>query len=316
VPPGRRRYGGTVFRPFRFGLQTSAFGDHDALVAAARQAEALGYAELLSFDHIGEVDPLVPLVVAAEATTTLRIGPLVLNNEFHHPAMIARTAATVDRLSGGRLLLGLGTGYMQSEHDAIGMMLRPPAERVSRFDESVQVLRALLDDGKASFSGTHHSVAIDDLGVRPVQARVPFLIGGHGRRVVGIAARHADIFQFTGLTHGEGGRPGPGGFPIDTILERHRWLLEAAGDRADSIERSALVQVTHIGDGADERAADVAARFSIERVEIDRTPFVLIGSVNEVVDKLERLRELIDLSHVVVRDAEGFAPVVDALAGR
>ena len=143
-----------MFRPFRFGLQTSAVDDHDALVAAARQAEELGYDELFSFDHIGTVDPFVPLVVAAEATATLRVGPLVLNNEFHHPALLARTAATVDRLSGGRLVLGLGTGYMQSEHDAIGMVLRPPGERVDRFDESVQVVRSLLDDGKASFKGT------------------------------------------------------------------------------------------------------------------------------------------------------------------
>ena len=157
---------------------------------------------------------------------------------------------------------------------------------------------------------------VDDLGIRPAQAHVPFLIGGHGRRVIDIAARTADIFQFTGLTLGEGGVPAPGGFPIAIIQERHRWLTEAAGDRADSIERSVLVQLTHIGDGADERTDEVAGRFSFDRDEIERTPFVLIGSVNEVVDKLERLRELIDISHVVVRDAEGFAPVVAALAGR
>jgi probable F420-dependent oxidoreductase len=305
-----------VRRPFRFGLQTRAFDDHTALVAAARQAEELAYDELFSFDHIGTVDPFVPLVVAAEATTRLRVGPLVLNNEFHHPAMLARTAATVDRLSGGRLVLGLGTGYMQSEHDAIGLLLRAPRERVDRFEESVQVLRALLDDGAVSFAGDHHDVALDELGIRPVQPRVPFLIGGHGRRVVGIAARHADIFQFTGLTHGDGGVPGTGGFAIDDIEERHRWLIEAAGDRADAIERSILVQLTHVGDGADERLDQVAERMGRDRQVIENTPFVLIGSVDQVVDKLERLRDLIDVSHVVVRDAEGFAPVVASLAGR
>lgn len=303
-------------RPFRFGLQTRALDGHEALVAAARQAEELGYDELFSFDHVGTVDPFVPLVVAAEATTHLRIGPLVLNNEFHHPAMLARTAATVDRLAGGRLVLGLGTGYMQSEHDAIGMLLRPPGERVSRFDESVQVLRALLDDGAATFTGRHHTIAVDDLGVRPVQPHVPFLIGGHGRRVVAIAARHADIFQFTGLTHGEGGTPGPGGFMIDAVLQRHRWLVEDAGPRADEIERSILVQVTHVADDADQSVDETASRFGLDREGLDGTPFALIGSVDQIVDKLERLRELIDLSHVVVRDAEGFAPVVAALAGR
>ncbi|MCU1361208.1 MAG: N5,N10-methylene tetrahydromethanopterin reductase, partial [Ilumatobacteraceae bacterium] len=189
-----------MVRPFRFALQAMALDDHDALVSAAQQAEALGYDELYSYDHIGTVDPFIPLMVAAEATTRLRVGPLVLNNELHHPAMIARTAATVDRLTGGRLVLGLGTGYMQSEHDAIGMQLRAPGDRVSRFDESIQVLRGLLDDGAMTFSGRHHTLAVDDLGIRPVQDHVPFLIGGHGPRVVAIAARHADIFQFTGLT--------------------------------------------------------------------------------------------------------------------
>lgn len=313
---GSRRYGGQVVRPFRFALQALTLDDHDALVVAARQAEALGYDELYSFDHIGTVDPFVPLVVAAEATTRLRVGPLVLNNEFHHPAMLARTAATVDRLSGGRLVLGMGTGYMQSEHDAIGMLLRPPPARVDRFDESVQVLRALLDHGSATFDGQHHHIALDDLGVRPVQARVPFLIGGFGRRVVGIAAQHADIFQFTGLTHGEGGVPSGGGFAIADVEQRHRWLTDAAGDRGPQIERSILVQATHVGDGADQQLDELAARFHMDRQVLEQTPFVLVGSVDQIVDKLQRLRELIEVSHVVVRDAEGCAPLVDALAGR
>ena len=166
-------------------------------------------------------------MVAAEATTRLRVGPLVLNNEFHHPALLARTAATLDRLTGGRLVLGLGTGYTQSEHDAIGMLLREPAARVTRFEESVIALRSLLDTGAVEMDGDHHHLAISDLGVRPVQEHVPLLIGGHGRRVVAIAARHADIFQFTGLTHGEGGEPSAGGFGIEDVRRRSRWLQEA-----------------------------------------------------------------------------------------
>jgi alkanesulfonate monooxygenase SsuD/methylene tetrahydromethanopterin reductase-like flavin-dependent oxidoreductase (luciferase family) len=204
---------------------------------------------------------------------------------------------------------------MQSEHDAIGMPLLPPRPRVTRFEESVVVLRSLLDDGAATFRGAHHQIAVDDFGIRPVQHHVPFLIGGHGKRVVGIAARHADIFQFTGLTHGEGGKPAPGGFPIDAIRERSRWLEEEAGDRHADIERSALVQVVHVGKGADELMEANAQRFGVSWELIDQTPFLLIGSVEHIVDKLERLRGDVGISHVVVRDAEGFAPVVDALAG-
>src|SRR3954453_10569553 len=109
-----------MVRPFRFALQGRDFADRDDLIAMAREAESLGYEELYSYDHIGAVDPFVPLVLAAEATTRLRVGPLVLNNEFHHPALLARTAATVDRLTGGGLGRGLGTGYGRGEPAEIG----------------------------------------------------------------------------------------------------------------------------------------------------------------------------------------------------
>ena len=305
-----------MVRPFRFAVQARPLDDRDGLVAAARAIEELGYDELFSYDHVGTVDPFIPLMVAAEATTRLRVGTLVLNNELHHPALLARTAATVDRLTQGRLVLGLGTGYMQAEHDAIGVPLREPRARVDRFEESVIALRSLLDTGSVSLAGLHHRLDIEDLGVRPLQQRVPLLIGGHGRRVVNIAARHADIFQFTGLTHGEGGRPAAGGFAIDVVRERWRWLAEAAGDRFAGIECSALAQLVHIGEGSSERVAATADRFGIDREIIDGTPFILIGSVEEVVDKLERLRSDVGISHIVVRDPHGFAPVVAALAGR
>ncbi|MEP7201904.1 MAG: TIGR03621 family F420-dependent LLM class oxidoreductase [Ilumatobacteraceae bacterium] len=303
-------------KPFRFAVQGRDFDDRETVVAVARQAEALGYDEMFSYDHIGSVDPFLPLMVAAEATITLRVGPLVLNNEFHHPALIARTAATVDRLTGGRLVLGLGTGYAQSEHDAIGMLLREPRSRVTRFEESVVVIRSLLDTGAAEFEGEHHRLALDDLGVRPIQGHVPMLIGGHGKRVAGIAGRHADIFQFTGLTQGDDGRPAPGGLAIEAVRERSRMLADAAGDRLVDIESSALVQVTHVGEGAADQLQSTSRRWSMSVELLNDTPFVLIGSVEQVVDKIERLRDDVGISHYVVRDPEGFAPVVAALKGR
>ena len=303
-------------RPFRFAVQARPLDDHDGLVQVARRIEALGYDELYSYDHIGAVDPFIPLVVAAEATTRLRVGPLVLNNELHHPALLARTAATVDRLSGGRLVLGLGTGYSQSEHDSIGMLLRRPGPRVARFEESVIALRSMLDTGEVVLDGLHHLLALADLGIRPVQARVPILIGGHGRRVVQIAGRHADIFQFTGLTHGEDGQPAPGGFAVEAVRQRAGWLSDAAGERDADIERSALVQVLEIGEHVDGQITATAERFGVDRDVVINTPFVLIGSVGAVIDKLQRQRADLGINHVVVRDPEAFAPIVEALAGR
>src|SRR6476659_6903303 len=187
-------------RPFRFALQMMTLAEPADIAAAAAAAGALGYEQLFSYDHLGAVDPFVPMMVAAAAAPGLRVGPLVLNNELHHPALLARTAATVDRMTGGRLVLGLGTGYAKDEHDKIGLELRAPGPRVTRFGESVEIIRSLLDDDSAHVHGEHHTIALDKLGVRPIQARVPILLGGFGRRVVSIAARFADIFQFPGLS--------------------------------------------------------------------------------------------------------------------
>jgi probable F420-dependent oxidoreductase len=312
---GRSVASTSMTSPFRFAVQARTWAEPADLERSARDIEALGYDEMYSFDHIGTIDPFVPLVVAARSTTTLRVGPLVLNNEFHQPALLARTVATVDRMTGGRLVLGLGTGYAQSEHDAIGLELRPPRTRVDRFAESLQVLRDLLDTGACHRTGEHHTIDIDEFGVAPTQGHVPFLIGGYGRRMVRIAGRYADIFQFTGLVHDEEGNPTARGFALDQVIERARWLDEAAGDRNDAIERSSLVQMTHIGGDAPS-VSELAQRFETDEDVMRETPFALVGSVEQVVDRLERLREQTGISHYVVREPESFAPVVDALRGR
>jgi probable F420-dependent oxidoreductase len=244
------------------------------------------------------------------------VGPLVLNNELHHPALLARSAATVDRLTGGRLILGIGTGYAQHEHDAMGIELRPPRPRVDRLKESLVILRSLLADGSIQQDGQYHRLHIDDLGVRPVQDEIPILVGGQGRRLIRVAASLANIFQFTGTTHGPDGTPQPGGFAIEMVAERAFRLVEAAGDRNDMIERSVLVQATHIGDGAGDVVARAAERLGLGREVVRSTRFLLFGSVAQVVEKLHAIREAVGISHVVVRDAKGFAPVVDALAER
>ncbi len=307
--------GDVATRPFRFAVQTRSWNDRDQTVAAALQAEQLGYEELYSFDHVGAVDPLIPLMVAASATTTLRVGPLVINNELHHPALLARSAATVDRLTGGRLVLGLGTGYALAEHEAIHVPLRPPRQRVDRFAESLDILRDLLDANASNRTGVHHTVALDDLGVRPIQAHIPFLIGGFGRRMIELAAVHADIFQFTGLVDRPDGTMQITGFELAEVARRSEWLAEAAGQRGASIERSALVQFVHVGDDAPS-AADIAGRFELDDRIVADSPFLLSGSVEQLVDKLERVRQATGISHYVIREPEQMAPVVSALGGR
>lgn len=311
-------------RRYRFAIQGGSLADSVALRQEVQVIEALGYDEFYTSDHIGRpdsdgrdggmfvVEPFSPLIVAAEASERLRVGPLVLNAELYNPALLARHVATVDRLTAGRLILGLGTGYAAAEHDAIGMPIRPPGPRVKRFGEVLHILRGLLDDGALAFEGEYESIDMDDLGIEPQQERVPFLIGGHGRRVVRLAGQYADIFQFTGLTHGEGGAPSAGGFALADLIERGRLLTQSAGDRDAQIERSALVQIT--GLGADALTLEqLSERLRLDPEVIVDTPFVLCGSVEQVVDKIERLRETLGITHYVVRDPEGFAPVMEAL---
>jgi probable F420-dependent oxidoreductase len=311
-----------VTHPFRFAIQSAPFGDPVALREFAKKLEDLGYAELFSSDHINSgglngVDPFLPLLVAAEATSALRFGPLVLNNEFHNPVLLARTAASFDLLSDGRLVLGMGTGYAQDEHDAADIELREPRARVVRLSESVAALRTLLDDGSAHCAGEYITLAVDSLGVRPAQERVPILIGGHGKGVVTIAAQQADIFQFTGLTHDQiTGAPSGGGFNLDRIAQRHSWLVDVAGDRLDQLEISTLVQQTHVGDGAAAVRDAAAARMKLDTSVVDQMPFALIGSEAQVIEKIKQLRETFGIHHFVSRDADDMAPVVAALAGQ
>ena len=301
-------------RGYRFGYQETANANAESIRVAARAAEAAGFAEYWSSDHIGAADPFLALQYAADATTTLDVGPLVLNNEFHHPVMIARSMASLDQLTGGRAVLGLGTGYAKTEHDATAIPLRPPGPRVTRLGESLQVIRALFDDGASHFEGEHHRIALDDIGVRPIQDRLPILIGGHGRRVVGLAGRFADRFQYTGLTFDAEGNLSPSGFVATELDIRREWLIEAAGDRIDTIERSALVQRLRVGDGTSEFASETADAWGMTAAQLAVCPFALIGSVEQIVDKIERLQERLDITHYVVRDVEAFTPVIAALA--
>jgi probable F420-dependent oxidoreductase len=303
-------------RRFRFAVQpmsseVNILQDRDALRTVAHRAVDAGFDELYVPDHFGSIDPFPAVMLAADAAPQLRVGTLVLNNEFHHPALLARTAATIDRLTGGRFVLGCGTGYMASEHDSTGIELRAPKERVDRFEESMRALRSLLDDGTYHHDGTHHRLAIDKLGVVPVQSRVPLLIGGHGKRVVQVAGRYADIFQYTGLSHGPGGAIAASGFALDDLRRRADWIEDAAGDRIRAIERSALVQVFEIGNGqAVTRAAEL---LGLDEATIAETPFALVGTVEQIIDKIERLRAQLGITHYVVRDVDAFAPIIDAL---
>src|ERR1700761_7408239 len=135
-------------RPFRFGLQLSNAATPGAWRDRARRAEDLGYATLFMPDHFeDQYGPLVALTVAAEATTTLRVGSLVFGNDYRHPVVLAKEMATLDLFSEGRVEVGLGAGWMTSDYVESGLVLDPPGVRVDRLAESLAVLKALWGEG-------------------------------------------------------------------------------------------------------------------------------------------------------------------------
>jgi probable F420-dependent oxidoreductase len=140
-------------RPFRFGIVCFAAGSREEWVSKARKAEELGYSAFLVPDHLLEsLAPLPALAIAAEATSRIRLGTLVLNNDLRHPVLLAREAAALDLLSGGRLEPGIGAGHAWPEYEQIGLRFDAPKTRIERLAESVTILKGLLRGDEVSFS--------------------------------------------------------------------------------------------------------------------------------------------------------------------
>lgn len=165
-------------------------------------------AEELGFDHAWLVDHLVDtdgppehgclegwtlLAAIAARTRRIRLGILVSSNTFRHPAVLLKQAVTVDHVSGGRVILGIGTGWHEDEHTRYGIELAPPAERVDRFEEAVEVISLLMSQERTTYAGRHYR--LDDARLQPPplqRPRIPILIAAHRPRMLRIAARYAD----------------------------------------------------------------------------------------------------------------------------
>ena len=308
-------------RPFRFGVNTRTATSAAAWADTARRAEALGYSTLTVPDHFGEmVSPLPAVMAAAAATTRLRVGTFVLNNDFRHPVLLAREAAAIDVLSEGRLQLGLGAGYMKSEYEQAGLPFERGGVRVARLGEAVTILKGLLRGDTVTFEGHHYRVTGHAIHPRPrQQPHPPLLIGGNGRHILALAAVEADIVALSGLafTHGGTGRDFSG-FTAAGTDERLRWIRDVAADRLDRLELNALLQRVIVTDDRAKVADDLARQWPpLTAADVLDSPFVLLGTVDEMVETLRRRRQRWGISYYVVMEPalDTFAPVVARLAG-
>jgi probable F420-dependent oxidoreductase len=305
---------------FRFGVQLSKADSGVAWRDTARKIEDLGYSTLFIPDHFeDQFGPLVALTVAAEATSTLRVGSLVFGNDYRHPIVLAKEIATLDLFSEGRVEFGLGAGWMTTDYEQSGIVLDAPGVRISRMAESLAVMKSLWSTGEATYKGEHYQVNGAQGAPTPTQRPHPtVIIGGGGKRVLGIAAREADIVGVNpSLTAGYVGHEVLETTAAEYYHQRIEWIKQAAGPRFDQLELQCLtffVQIVPDRKAAVDRLASV---MSVTPEQIDGSPIAMIGTTDEMIESLRERRELFGLSYIVVHEAEmeAFAPVVAALTG-
>ncbi len=314
-------------RPFRFGLGLFTV-DPTTFAAEARAIEAEGWSTLLIPDHltIDQAAPLPALAAAAAVNSRLRLGTFVLNNDLRHPAVLAQEAATVDRLSNGRLELGLGAGWNQPEYTAIGREFERASRRIERLEEGLAVLKGLFADGPFSFQGAHYRIEEMDGLPKPVQRpHPPLLIGGGGHRLLSLAGRHADIVGFAPRLPRHDS-PDTRSMTLAALEEKVAWVREAAGARFGEIELNtyevgAPVIVTDQARAEARRWMDqlrqVWGGMEMSEEEFIASPHTFIGSLDQLCEKCLMLRERLGISYVMVRPRSrlAFLPVLERLAG-
>jgi F420-dependent oxidoreductase-like protein len=226
----------------RFSFWPHAGQSWKDIANLAHHVESTGWDGIWIADHFmpNEVDVSKPVhevwtVISALAALVprLRIGPLVLGNTYRHPALVAKMAVTVDHVSGGRLVLGMGAGWQENEHRAYGIEFDTVGGRLRRLDEACQVIRSLLAGQRCSFAGRYYQLDQAPLEPKPVRGRLPLLIGGAGEKMtLRIVARHADEWNAWGRVARMTQKM--------QVLDAH---CEALGRDPATIQRSAAVLV-------------------------------------------------------------------------
>jgi probable F420-dependent oxidoreductase len=271
-----------VDKQFRFGVGLHTVRSAAALAETARRLEGSGFDVLHVPDHLGAPAPFPALVAAAAATTTIRLGTYVLNACFYKPALLTRDIAATDLLSGGRLEIGLGAGYVQAEFEAAELPFPNAGQRIEYLEHVT------------TYVSTH-------------QPRVPILIAGSGDRLLKVAARHADIIGLTGA---------PVAGADDALAERVSFVRAAAADRFEAVELNlAITAVPADASGMPDLSLTRQFAPTLSDQELLAMPAVLSGSPHEMADTLREYRRRYGLSYFTVQQnhAEAFAKVIAAL---
>jgi probable F420-dependent oxidoreductase len=307
-------------KKFRFAIQTSNAPTGDAWREKARKIEDLGFSTLFIPDHFtDQLGPIVALTSAAEATTSLRVGALVFDNDYRHPLVFAKELATLDVMSNGRLELGIGAGWMETDYAASGIPYDAPGVRISRLQEALTVMKGVFGDEKVDFAGKHYTITNYNGLPKPVQKpHPPILLGGGGKRVLSLAAREAGIVGVNfNLAQGAVNREVMATGDATATEEKMRWIRDAAGGRFDELELNVTVFVSIVNDDRAAMAERISGGFGMPASDVLASPHALIGTVDQISETLQERREKFGFSYIAFSGDvfDQMAPVVHKLAG-
>jgi probable F420-dependent oxidoreductase len=321
-------------KPFRFGLQAYAPNSGKEWRELARKAESSGFSSFHLADHIIGPGPALAatghpvqtvaaipaMAVAAEATSTIKVGCRVLCVDYRNPVMLAREVATLDFFSEGRLELGLGAGWLQGEYEAIGVPFDRAGVRIDRFEEVIALLRASFAEGELNIDTPHvHAVGFEAVPKPFTKSGPPIMIGGGAKRILTIAGREADIVSLNfNNSSGKLGADGIGSSTAELTDQKIQWIKDGAGARFDQIEIEIAAYFTIVTPDGEGTRAKMAPMFGMTPEVFAEHPNALIGSVDEICDRIVERRERFGISYVSFGASviDAVIPVVERLAGK
>lgn len=296
-------------RPFRFGVQVQDF-PAGKWAEEVRRIEALGYSSIFCPDHFtSQWDPLTTIGAVAAVTEHVNVGTLVCDVDYRHPVIYAKAAATLQLISGGRLEFGLGAGWMKTDYEEAGLPYERPGIRIERLEEALQIIRAMWTQTRTSFEGKHYRIReIAQAAPLPEGASPKILIGGGGRRVLGLAGCHADIVGLSATMHdGQISAETAADLAPARVREKIGWVREGAeraGRDWDEIELNALVFIVAIADDVSKLRQTLASSSGMSVEQVRDCPIFLTGSPAEIQYRLLKQRDETGISYIVIQGGD------------
>lgn len=308
-------------RQIRFGVEMMGPFPNMTWTDSVRELEDLGYHTLFVPDHLDEgLGPLAAMASAAMVTRVLKLAPAVLAADFRHPVLLARELSSIDQLSEGRLEVGIGAGYQVNDYRGAGITMDPPATRVDRMIEHVQVLRGLFSGERFSFEGQHYQVGDTVCLPPPYQpGGPPIMVAGGGVRTLSFAGANADIVGVNVLLPSSATRIRS---RLDALPpkvdEKIGWVRQAAGKRFDDLILHCWVRYAEVTDRGSQALSALVAQIGGTVEQLRAAPSVQVGTVEEIVEQVTNQFERWGFSYYTLQQdvARDFAPIVRHFADR